>query len=45
MSGFVLCLCSRRALFEVRAGGWEFVGSTSEESGPAPAMEVTPSEY
>jgi hypothetical protein len=41
---FVL-LCPRRALFNVRAGGWEFVGSTTEESRPAPVMEATPSEY
>jgi hypothetical protein len=33
-----------RALFEVRAGGWEFIGRTDEESRPVPAMEATPSE-
>ena len=38
-------LVPRRELFDVRAGGWEFVGSTSEESRPAPVMGVTPSEY
>ncbi len=42
-SVFVWWLVLLRALFSIRAGGWEFIGSIEEESRPIPVMRVTSS--